>query len=125
MVIASAFEAKGYILKNVFFFCFLFLLVFLSVLQAGYWGRGAMDPEPGRCRRTDGKKWRCSRDVVTGQKYCERHMHRGRNRSRKPVELPTPISSASNGGGGGTFSASQSFATASLKSPFNLHLNEW
>jgi hypothetical protein len=114
-----------------FFFCFLFLLVFLSVLQAGYWGRGAMDPEPGRCRRTDGKKWRCSRDVVTGQKYCERHMHRGRNRSRKPVELPTPISSAGNGGGnsggggGGTFSASQSFATASLKSPFNLHLNEW
>ncbi|WJX79469.1 hypothetical protein P8452_62584 [Trifolium repens] len=102
-----------------------------SLLQAGYWGRGAMDPEPGRCRRTDGKKWRCSRDVVTGQKYCERHMHRGRNRSRKPVELPTPTSSAGNGGGnsgggggGGTFSASQSFATASLKSPFNLHLNE-
>lgn len=47
-----------------------------------------MDPEPGRCRRTDGKKWRCSRDVVGGQKYCERHMHRGRNRSRKPVEVP-------------------------------------
>ncbi|KAK8553924.1 hypothetical protein V6N12_030903 [Hibiscus sabdariffa] len=56
---------------------------------AWYWGRAAMDPEPGRCRRTDGKKWRCSRDVVTGQKYCERHVHRGRNRSRKPVEMPT------------------------------------
>ncbi|KAK8303036.1 hypothetical protein V6Z11_D04G125100 [Gossypium hirsutum] len=52
-----------------------------------YWGRAAMDPEPGRCRRTDGKKWRCSRDVVAGQKYCERHVHRGRNRSRKPVEM--------------------------------------
>ncbi|XVE96481.1 hypothetical protein REPUB_Repub02eG0225600 [Reevesia pubescens] len=60
-----------------------------SVLQPGYWGRAAMDPEPGRCRRTDGKKWRCSRDVVAGQKYCERHVHRGRNRSRKPVEMPT------------------------------------
>lgn len=48
-----------------------------------------MDPEPGRCRRTDGKKWRCSRDVVSGHKYCERHVHRGRNRSRKPVEIPT------------------------------------
>ena len=47
-----------------------------------------MDPEPGRCRRTDGKKWRCSRDVFVGHKYCERHMHRGRNRSRKPVETP-------------------------------------
>ncbi|KAL1541368.1 growth-regulating factor 3-like [Salvia divinorum] len=64
-----------------------------SLLQSGYWGRAAMDPEPGRCRRTDGKKWRCSRDVVAGQKYCERHMHRGRNRSRKPVENPTSATS--------------------------------
>lgn len=46
------------------------------------------DPELGRCKRTDGKKWRCSRDVVPHQKYCERHMHRGRPRSRKPVEVP-------------------------------------
>ncbi|MBA0868830.1 hypothetical protein Goshw_019339 [Gossypium schwendimanii] len=45
-----------------------------------------IDPEPGRCRRTDGKKWRCSRDAVADQKYCERHMNRGRHRSRKPVE---------------------------------------
>lgn len=45
-----------------------------------------MDPEPGRCRRTDGKKWRCSRDAVPDQKYCERHINRGRHRSRKPVE---------------------------------------
>ncbi|KAF9621521.1 hypothetical protein IFM89_022539, partial [Coptis chinensis] len=47
---------------------------------------GNNDPEPGRCRRTDGKKWRCSRDSVADQKYCERHMNRGRHRSRKPVE---------------------------------------
>ncbi|KAL4181720.1 hypothetical protein AMTRI_Chr12g272470 [Amborella trichopoda] len=47
---------------------------------------GNSDPEPGRCRRTDGKKWRCSRDAVADQKYCERHMNRGRHRSRKPVE---------------------------------------
>ncbi|KAJ4956822.1 hypothetical protein NE237_013605 [Protea cynaroides] len=46
-----------------------------------------MDPELGRCRRTDGKKWRCSRDAAPEQKYCERHMQRGRPRSRKPVEL--------------------------------------
>ncbi|GAB4839273.1 hypothetical protein Ancab_028800 [Ancistrocladus abbreviatus] len=44
------------------------------------------DPEPGRCRRTDGKKWRCTRDAVPDQKYCERHMNRGRHRSRKHVE---------------------------------------
>ncbi|XVF10302.1 hypothetical protein REPUB_Repub07fG0170800 [Reevesia pubescens] len=46
------------------------------------------DPEPWRCRRTDGKKWRCSRDVAPDQKYCERHSHKSRPRSRKPVELP-------------------------------------
>ncbi|KAF5737473.1 Growth-regulating factor 3 isoform 2 [Tripterygium wilfordii] len=71
-----------------------------ALFQAGYWGRAAMDPEPGRCRRTDGKKWRCSRDVVTGQKYCERHVHRGRNRSRKPVEIPTPTTPAYGGADG-------------------------
>ncbi|KAG7036410.1 Growth-regulating factor 5 [Cucurbita argyrosperma subsp. argyrosperma] len=49
-------------------------------------GRKA-DPEPGRCRRTDGKKWRCSKEAYPDSKYCERHMHRGRNRSRKPVEI--------------------------------------
>lgn len=52
----------------------------------GFDYRSMMDPEPGRCRRTDGKKWRCSRKTVPHQKYCERHMHRGRQRSRKPVE---------------------------------------
>ncbi|KAG4996319.1 hypothetical protein AAZX31_10G063500 [Glycine max] len=58
-----------------------------NLLESGYyWRREALDPEPGRCRRTDGKKWRCSKDTVAGQKYCDRHMHRGRNRSRKPVE---------------------------------------
>ncbi|XP_020413420.1 growth-regulating factor 9 isoform X3 [Prunus persica] len=44
------------------------------------------DHEPGRCRRTDGKKWRCNKNVVPDQKYCQQHMHRGRQRSRKPVE---------------------------------------
>ncbi|MED6181800.1 hypothetical protein PIB30_022686 [Stylosanthes scabra] len=45
-----------------------------------------MEPEPNRCRRTDGKKWRCSKNTLPGHKYCERHVNRGRNRSRKPVE---------------------------------------
>lgn len=45
-----------------------------------------MDSEPGRCKRTDGRKWRCSKNVVPLQKYCERHMHRGRQGSRKHVE---------------------------------------
>ncbi|KAJ0515659.1 putative transcription factor interactor and regulator C3H-WRC/GRF family [Helianthus annuus] len=55
-------------------------------------GRKA-DPEEagGRCRRTDGKKWRCSKEACPDSKYCQKHMHRGRNRSRKSVELNTPI----------------------------------
>ncbi|KAJ8769292.1 hypothetical protein K2173_002496 [Erythroxylum novogranatense] len=56
-----------------------------STFHLGYAGN-IPDPEPGRCRRTDGKKWRCSRDAVADQKYCERHINRGRHRSRKPVE---------------------------------------
>ncbi|KAK8608306.1 hypothetical protein V6N13_023732 [Hibiscus sabdariffa] len=60
--------------------------------QVGY-GRKP-DPEPGRCRRTDGKKWRCSKEAYPDSKYCERHMHRGRNRSRKPVELNASSSSS-------------------------------
>ncbi|KAG6431658.1 hypothetical protein SASPL_109740 [Salvia splendens] len=55
-----------------------------------------IDPEPGRCRRTDGKKWRCSKEAYPDSKYCERHMHRGRNRSRKPVEIPSPTSAAAS-----------------------------
>ncbi|XP_031125260.1 growth-regulating factor 1-like isoform X1 [Ipomoea triloba] len=69
----------------------------LRVNSLGWGGAGGFhlgfssntDPEPGRCRRTDGKKWRCSRDAVADQKYCERHMNRGRHRSRKPVESPS------------------------------------
>ena len=57
---------------------------------------GGSDPEPGRCRRTDGKKWRCSRDVAPNHKYCERHMHRGRPRSRKPVEVQTDGATTTN-----------------------------
>ncbi|KAG4929562.1 hypothetical protein AAZX31_17G049000 [Glycine max] len=57
-----------------------------------------IDPEPGRCRRTDGKKWRCSKEAYPDSKYCERHMHRGKNRSRKPVEVlkTTPMTAATN-----------------------------
>ncbi|XP_074579409.1 growth-regulating factor 6-like [Curcuma longa] len=59
---------------------------YFSSHTLGWRQAGNEDPEPGRCRRTDGKKWRCSRDVVANQKYCERHMNRGRHRSRKHVE---------------------------------------
>ncbi|XWS65022.1 hypothetical protein CRYUN_Cryun05aG0055000 [Craigia yunnanensis] len=71
-----------------------------------------VDPEPGRCRRTDGKKWRCSKDAYPDSKYCERHMNRGRNRSRKPVESQpmrqssstvTSLTVSGSSGGTGSF----------------------
>ncbi|XP_058754476.1 growth-regulating factor 5-like isoform X2 [Vicia villosa] len=67
-----------------------------------------VDPEPGRCRRTDGKKWRCSKEAYPDSKYCERHMHRGRNRSRKPVELVVSSSSSTTSTNTNTISLSQS-----------------
>ncbi|XP_021748685.1 uncharacterized protein LOC110714479 [Chenopodium quinoa] len=57
--------------------------------------RQMIDPEPGRCRRTDGKKWRCHQSVIPNGKYCEKHMHRGSNRSRKLVEA-CPYSRTTN-----------------------------
>ncbi|CAD6337309.1 unnamed protein product [Miscanthus lutarioriparius] len=56
-------------------------------------GRKAEDPEPGRCRRTDGKKWRCSREAHGESKYCEKHIHRGKSRSRKHVEVTSSATS--------------------------------
>ncbi|MQM01365.1 hypothetical protein Taro_034120 [Colocasia esculenta] len=77
--------------------------------QMGF-GRKAEDPEPWRCRRTDGKKWRCSKEAYPDSKYCERHMHRGKNRSRKPVEMPIPTTNS-------TVAAATTFPTPSLYSP--------
>nr|CAD1844274.1 unnamed protein product [Ananas comosus var. bracteatus] len=42
-----------------------------------------MELEPRRCHRTDGKKWRCSREAAPDRKYCDHHMRRTRPRSRK------------------------------------------
>ncbi|GAA0150264.1 hypothetical protein LIER_09242 [Lithospermum erythrorhizon] len=65
------------------------------------------DAEPGRCKRTDGKKWRCSRDVAPNQKYCERHMHRGRPRSRKHVEVQPLVSQNNNNNNNGIINSNK------------------
>ncbi len=72
------------------------------------------DLEPGRCRRTDGKKWRCGRDVVPDQKYCEKHVHRGRQRPRRnAVELgPRAAAAATGSFPSATSSSSGAVATA-------------
>nr|ACG34905.1 growth-regulating factor [Zea mays] len=112
-----------------------------------YFGK-KVDPEPGRCRRTDGKKWRCSKEAAPDSKYCERHMHRGRNRSRKPVEAqlappphaqppqqqqaPAPAAgfqnhslypSILNGNGGGGLGAGAGGGTFGLGPTSQLHMD--
>ncbi|KAG0498739.1 hypothetical protein HPP92_003430 [Vanilla planifolia] len=55
-----------------------------------YYGK-KMDPEPGRCRRTDGKKWRCSKDAYPDLALRAAYASY-RNRSRKhgiAASLPT------------------------------------
>ncbi|PKU61228.1 Growth-regulating factor 1 [Dendrobium catenatum] len=66
-----------------------------SCVQLGL-GREAEDPEQGRCRRTDGKKWRCSKEAYPDSKYCERHMHRGKNRLRKQAQISLTTSIHTN-----------------------------
>ncbi|KAL6556461.1 hypothetical protein OROGR_005749 [Orobanche gracilis] len=101
-----------------------------SLGYCSYYGK-KFDPEPGRCRRTDGKKWRCSKDAHPDSKYCERHMHRGRNRSRKPVESQStsqslsaamPHVSSSGYGGGGDGGNSGSIQGGAPRSLQNLPL---
>ncbi|KAH8961326.1 hypothetical protein BDL97_05G044400 [Sphagnum fallax] len=76
--------------------------------------QSSTDLEPGRCRRTDGKKWRCGRDVVPDQKYCEKHVHRGRQRPRRnAVELgPHAAAAATGSSPSATSSSSGAAATA-------------
>lgn len=89
-------------------------LYFVDVNTVGYcslYGK-KLDPEPGRCRRTDGKKWRCSKDAYADSKYCERHMNRGRNRSRKPVESAQNTISLSHNSSSSASSSSSSTLSA-------------
>lgn len=99
---------------------FLFHAVGWNYLQMSL-GR-KIDPEPGRCRRTDGKKWRCSKEAYPDSKYCERHMHRGKNRSRKPVDvLKTTATNDINHLSNPTFSSLNSNSSLLSYRPFPAH----
>lgn len=52
--------------------------------------KSIVESEPGRCRRTDGKRWRCKSAVLPGQKYCATHMHRGAKRRCTNTESSPP-----------------------------------
>eukprot|EP00257_Ricinus_communis_P024289 XP_015584460.1 growth-regulating factor 9 isoform X1 [Ricinus communis] len=85
--------------------------------------RNLMDPDSGRCRRTDGKKWRCKKIVVTGQKYCERHMHRGRHRSRKPVEASQVVAASEATSLNNSTKISENSSTISTPASLSNHVN--
>ncbi|XP_074268218.1 growth-regulating factor 5-like [Silene latifolia] len=69
----------------------------LGCFQVGYGYGRKHDPEPGRCKRTDGKKWRCAKEAHPDSKYCERHMNRGKGKSKKQIDasnntaIPKPV----------------------------------
>ncbi|KAK1376282.1 hypothetical protein POM88_032475 [Heracleum sosnowskyi] len=45
--------------------------------------------EPQRCKRTDGKSWRCSKEAIPQKKYCGSHINRGSKRCRSSSEAAT------------------------------------
>ncbi|KAK4744675.1 hypothetical protein SAY87_010987 [Trapa incisa] len=104
---------------------------FLQYPTLGYYSfyGKKIDPEPGRCRRTDGKKWRCSKDAHPDSKYCERHMNRGRYRSRKHVEssqTPSstqPLQSPSLNVGVGTNSGGRAYQNWPVRSNSSVTLS--
>ncbi|KAH9618127.1 hypothetical protein KSS87_021093 [Heliosperma pusillum] len=72
----------------------------LGCFQVGYGYGRKHDPEPGRCKRTDGKKWRCSKEAHPDSKYCERHMNRGKGKTKKQIDAlnntstPKPVTNS-------------------------------
>lgn len=54
------------------------------------------DPTPGRCRRTDGRKWRCSWSCLPHSKYCERHIKRLRGKRSATKKSKNKIGKSSN-----------------------------
>lgn len=52
----------------------------------------ALPPDDLRCKRTDGRDWRCKHSVVPGKTFCLSHLHRGQKRrvSSSPTPKPDP-----------------------------------
>lgn len=69
------------------FLDFLFLVDFLGKILYFFWGEKVMGeealPDHLRCKRTDGRQWRCARRVMENKKLCELHFLQGRLRQNK------------------------------------------
>ena len=88
-------RVKFFIKKLMLLCCFFIAVITVSGCNSSYLNdRNRIDLEPGRCRRTDGKKWRCKSAVLPGQKYCATHMHRGAKRrfaDHEPVTTTSAV----------------------------------
>jgi hypothetical protein len=89
---------------------------------------GTPTPQQARCLRTDGKKWQCKKLVVSGQKYCEKHMHRGRHRAanKRGEGSPGPPMSANRqkDASGDSRSDSPSSQVRNAWIPFNAKIDK-
>jgi hypothetical protein len=89
---------------------------------------GTPTPQQARCLRTDGKKWQCKKLVVSGQKYCEKHMHRGRHRAanKRGEGSPGPPMSANRqkDASGDSRSNSPSSQVRNARIPFNAKMDK-
>ncbi|CAO2842744.1 unnamed protein product, partial [Amaranthus hypochondriacus] len=47
-----------------------------------------LPPDDLRCKRTDGRHWRCKRKIVDGKSFCLSHLHRSQN--KRPTSIPNP-----------------------------------
>lgn len=82
-----------------FVFCFFWGDFFWSALFSReniiFLGKKSMEEEEAlpdhlRCKRTDGRQWRCTRRVMESKKLCELHYLQGRHRQNKekvPISL--------------------------------------
>lgn len=52
-------------------------------------------PDDLRCKRTDGRDWRCKRRVVDGKSFCEAHLYRGQKK-RPSSPNPNPNSNSNS-----------------------------
>ncbi|AET02135.1 putative transcription factor interactor and regulator C3H-WRC/GRF family [Medicago truncatula] len=86
------FEGKFFITKLIELSCSFSDVISVSGCNDSYLNNtnSILEPEPGRCRRTDGKKWRCKSAVLPGQKYCATLMHRGAKRRFTNLKFPPP-----------------------------------
>ncbi|KAM3285596.1 lysine-specific demethylase JMJ25 [Capsicum chacoense] len=56
----------------------------------------SVPPDDLRCRRSDGKEWRCKGHRVEGKSVCEKHLPRGKVSSSKPRRKYVPRSDTSD-----------------------------